>query len=123
MVHFLGAVAEAGCAVQHLPSELVAGFAQVLTSLDAIRAMAAGGHERQHHMVAGLGVGDAGADFLDDPSAFMAQHHRHGVIPVSFHIVQVAVADAAGRQFYQDLAFLGSVQLQVFNDKWLEFFV
>ena len=109
MVDVSGAVAEAGGTVQHLPPELVASLAQVLPSLDAVRAVSAGWHERKHHMVAWLGVGNARPDLFDDSRALMAQHHWQGMLTVALHVMQVAVTDTAGGQLDQNFMFVGSV--------------
>ena len=122
-MHFLGAIAQPSGAVQHIATQLVPSFTEVLSSLHAIRASPAGGNERKYHMVAGLGVGNTRSDFLDYSGAFVTQNYRHGVFSVAFHIVQITVANAAGGDFDQYFMLFWAFQLQVLNDQWLELFV
>ena len=67
-------------------------------------------------MVAGLQVAHAGADRLDDPGGFVAEHERHGERhPVTVQRVDVAVAHAGGHDPDEDLADSRLVDLDVLD--------
>ena len=102
---------------------LVAGLTEVLPPPHAVGTFTAGGDKGKHHVVAGLGVGHAGAHLLNDARALVPQHHQHRMLAVAFHIVQVAMTHTAGCQFDQCLMLAGSFQIQLFHCQRLEFFV
>ena len=51
----------------------------------------------EDHVVAGRDVGDAGADRLDRAGRLVAEQEREVVVDPALSVVQVGVADAAGR--------------------------
>jgi hypothetical protein len=102
---------------------LIAGVAEVLPALDTVGAFTAGGYERKNNVVARLSVGHAGPHLFHDARPFMSQHHWERVFAVSFHVMQVAVAHAAGSHLDQDLMLVRGVQLQVLDYQRLETFV
>ena len=82
-----------------------AQVAQVAQSCLTRRTPAAGRDERQHHVVAGSDVLDAGADLGDDACALVAAEHREaGHRDVAGH--QVVVGMAHARRFHLDLDFV-----------------
>ena len=60
--------------------------------------------EREDDVVAGLDVGHARADLLDDARRLVAEHHGQRRRPVAVHDVPVAVADARGLHLHAGLA-------------------
>ena len=70
-------------------------------------AVAARGAPGQDHEVAGLDVGYAIADLFDNSCGFMAQQERELVVDGTFAVVKVGVANAAGLNAYECLAFAG----------------
>ena len=71
-------------------------LAQHVAAAQALRAGAAVGRPRQHHVVADLERLDAGPDLLDDAGALVAEHLRVPPRPLALHDVEIAVADAGG---------------------------
>ena len=70
----------------------------------AVEAAPAVRPEREDDVVAGLHVGDARADLLDDARRLVAEHHGKRRRPVAVHDVPVAVADARGLHLHAGLA-------------------
>jgi hypothetical protein len=79
----------------------------------AVEACAAGGHERQHDVVAGLQRGDAIADLFDDPGALVAEHDRGRQGDGAVLHGEVRVADARGDDLHLRLARPGRGDLDV----------
>ena len=76
---------------------LGAGFAERRPAFGARGAVAAGGHEDHHDMVAGLKVGDAVAERLDDAARLVAERHRHRPRAVAIDHREIGMAEAGGR--------------------------
>ena len=78
---------------------------------EALLALAAEPREAGDDVVAGLHVGDTGADRLHDAGALVAEHQR---APSADHQalgdVEVAVADAGGHRPHQHLPVAGRVE-------------
>ena len=55
-------------------------------------------------MITRLDVGDVGADLLDDPCGFMAEHRRQRMRVKAFHEMQVGMTEPGDRGADQDLA-------------------
>ena len=77
--------------------------------------MAAGADQRDHNMVAALQPGDAGPDGLDDAGRLMTIDRRQVAAPRTLDVVDVAVADGAGRELDLDLARAGVGDLDLLD--------
>src|SRR6266852_8853096 len=82
-------------------------------------AMAAGADQRDHDMIAALQPGDAGSDGLDDSGRLMAIDSRQVAAPGALHVVDVAVADGAGRELDLDLARAGLGDVDLLDQQGL----
>ena len=70
-------------------------------------------------MIAGLDIGDVGADLLDDTGEFVAEHRRQRVRIEPFHEMQVGVTEPGDRGADQDLAGPGLLQADVLDHQRL----
>ena len=70
----------------------------------AIVAGAAEHRQARHDVIAGLDVGDVGADLFDHAGGFMAEHRRQRMRVEAFHEMQVGVTEAGDAGADQDLA-------------------
>jgi hypothetical protein len=88
--------------------------AEIGAAPPALVALAAGGHEREDDMVARLERLHARTGLLHDTRGFVPEDERERLGQVALDDVQVAVADAAGRDADEHLAFLrrGEVDLE-----------
>ena len=81
----------------------------------AVEAAAAVRHERHHHVVAGLDVGDALADLFDHARAFVAEHERQRMRDRAVERGEIGVADAGRGHLDPDLVGLGPFELDLFD--------
>ena len=90
--------------------------AEVAQPGTARRTFAAGGNEREDHMVADLEVGDAFADLVHDSGALMAAEHREpSHRDAAGHQVVIGVAHPGGFHPDLDLALAGVTDLDLFD--------
>ena len=92
------------CAGQHLHRGV---GAEHRAAGGAIVAGAAEHRQTRHDVIAGLHIGDVGADLLDDAGGFMAEHRGQRMRIEPFHEVQVGMAEAGDRGADQDFARAG----------------
>src|SRR6266480_4072257 len=91
----------------HVADRLAAG--------GAVAADAAVRDEREDHVVTRLHAGHARPDLLDDPGAFVAEHHGQPRREVAVRDVDVGVAQARVGVADQNLAVLRAVQVELFD--------
>jgi len=76
-------------------------------------AAAAARYEREHDVVPGPHVGDAGADGLDDPRRLVAERHRHRARPAAVDDREVGVTEAGGGDAHEQLALTRRLELEL----------
>ena len=129
--HLLGKAGPVGqpanlLAVEHHARPLV-GFALSRNAVDTLvggarqahRAIAAEDRHPRDHVIAGSEIGNLLAHRFNDPGGLMAENDRRRKRHLPFNHVQIAVADAACDQTHQHLAPVRSVDINLFNLKWL----
>src|SRR5690242_12492905 len=92
-----------------------AHVADGLAAGGAVAADAAVRDERADDVVAGLHPGHARPDFLDDPGALVAEHHRQPRREVAVRDVDVGVAQARVGVADEYLAVLRAIQVELFD--------
>ena len=89
----------------------------------ALAALPAEHRQAADHVIAGLAVGDIGADGLDDSRRFVAEHRRKRCAKRCFHEVQVGVAESGADDAYEHFVRLRGVDDDVFNGQRAGLFV
>ena len=89
---------------RHLLGGVEGGEAVPRLALEAATACAAHGPPVQYHEVAGLHVGNAGADRLHHACSLVAEQEGEVVVNPTLSVVKVGMADAAGLHLHQSFA-------------------
>src|SRR5207245_6934152 len=91
-------------------------LAEVRPAVAALRAPAAGGDEAKCDAVSRADMRHARADLLDDPGAFVAEHHRPAT-PAERALceMEIGVADARRRDPYEHLVVARRIELDLLD--------
>src|SRR4029077_10822501 len=92
-----------------------AHVADGLAAGSAVAADAAVREEREDHVVPRLHAAPPRPDLLDDPGAFVAEHHGQPRREVAVRDVDIGVAQARVGVADQNLAVLRAVQVELFD--------
>ena len=74
-------------------------------------------------MIAGLHIGDVGADLLDDACGFVTEHRRQRMRIEPFHEMQIGMTEPGDAGADQNLARSGLLQADVLDHERLVDFV
>ncbi len=89
----------------------------------AVVAGAAEHRQTGHDVIAGLHIGDVGADLLDDAGRFMAEHRGQRMRIQPFHEMQVGMTEAGDAGADQDLARAGIRHADILDHQRLVDFI
>src|SRR6266852_2632133 len=92
-----------------------AHVADRLTAGGAVAADAAVRDEREDDVVTGRHAGHARPDLLDDPRAFVAEHHRQPRLDIPVRDVDVGVAQARVGVADENLTFARAIQVELLD--------
>ena len=93
-------------------------MADMLIAPGAIETVPARADQGNHDMIARFHCRDPGADYIDHSRRLVPIHRGDLTAPATVHENDVTVTNGAGRKLDLDLAGLGCIEFDCFDNQW-----